>query len=123
MSMRKITVGLIETVKVKGKKGTVKILGKFDTGARRTSIDKKLIKKIGAKKVGTASASNVHGTTIRPLVNVMLEIKGRKIKTQANVADRSSRKYKILLGRDVIFQNFIIDVSKTHESPELGDLK
>jgi hypothetical protein len=120
--MRKITVGLVELVKVKGKK-TVKILGKFDTGARRTSVDRKLISEIAVDHIGSTSTSNVHGTTVRPLVNVSLEIKGKKIKTQANVADRSSRKYKILIGRDVIFNNFVIDLSKTHKSPELGDLK
>lgn len=121
--MRKITVGLMEPVKVRSKKRTVETLGKFDTGARRTSIDRNLISRIRVKHVGRTSTSNIHGTTVRPLVNVLLEIKGRKIKIQANVADRSSRKYKILLGRDVIFKNFIIDISKTHNSPELGDLK
>jgi hypothetical protein len=120
--MQKIKVGLIEPIKVKGKK-TVKILGKFDTGARRTSIDKKLVSHIGVDHVGSTSTSNVHGTTVRPLVNVLLEIKGKRIKVRANVADRSSRKYKILLGRDVIFNNFVIDISKTHKSPELRDLK
>ena len=121
--MRKITVGLVEPVRIKGKKRNIEILGKFDTGAKRTSIDRDLISRVGVKRVGRTSTSNVHGTTVRPLVDVLLEIKGRKIKIQANVADRSSRKYKILLGRDVIYQNFIIDISKTHNSADLGDLK
>ncbi len=121
--MRKISVGLIEPVKIQGKKKRIETLGKFDTGARRTSIDKNLVSIIGAEQVGSTSTTNVHGTTVRPLVNVLLEIKGKKIKIQANVADRGSRKYKVLIGRDIIFQNFIIDISKTHNSPELGDLK
>ena len=121
--MRKITVGLIESVKIKGQKGTTETLGKFDTGAQRTSIDKTLFTRIGANPVGEIMTHSVHGKSIRSLVDLRLEIKGKRVNVRANVSDRSSRKYKILIGRDVIFSNFIVDVSKSHKSHKLRDIK
>lgn len=123
MIKKKITVGLVEPVKVKGVKGEVEILGKFDTGAERTSIDKNLISKIGANPVGKTTTFNVHGKTIRPLVNLKLKIKGKTVNVKANVWDRSSRKYKILIGRDAIFSNFVVDITKSHKSHKLRELK
>lgn len=123
MTMRNIRVGLVESVKIKGQKKVVKTLGKFDTGAERTSIDKDLVSRIGADPVGKTTTYNVHGKSVRPLVDLRLQIKGKNVRVKANVSDRSSRKYKILIGRDVIFSNFIVDISKSHKSAKLGDLK
>ena len=123
MVKKKITVGLVEPVKVKGVKREVKILGKFDTGAERTSIDRDLVSKIGVDHIGKTTTFNVHGKTIRPLVNLKLKIKEKTVNVKANVWDRSSRKYKILIGRDAIFSNFVVDISKTHKSHKLRDLR
>lgn len=121
--MSKITVGLIEPVRVIGRKKEIEVMGKFDTGAERTSIDKKIISEVGANTIGKTTTSNVHGKTVRSLVDIKLKIKGKKFNVKANISDRSSRKYKVLIGRDAIFSNFIIDVSKSHKSNKLGDLK
>lgn len=121
--VKKITVGLVEPIKVKGFKGEVEILGKFDTGAERTSIDKNLVLKIGADHIGKTTTFNVHGKTVRPLVNLKLKIKGKGVNVKANVWDRSSRKYKILIGRDAIFSNFVVDITKSHKSHKLRDLR
>ena len=121
--MRKIIVGLVEPVKIKSQKGTIKTLGKFDTGAQRTSIDKTLLTIIGANPVGEIMTHSVHGKSIRSLVDLKLKIKEKIVNVRANVSDRSSRKYKILIGRDVIFSNFIVDVSKSHKSHKLRDIK
>ena len=123
MAKKKITVGLIEPVKVKGMKGKIEILGKFDTGAERTSIDRSLLSKIGADPVGKITTFNVHGKSVRPLVDIKLKIKGKNVNVKANVWDRSSRKYKILIGRDAIFSNFIVDITKSHKSHKLRDLR
>jgi len=123
MVMRKIIVGLVESIKIKGQRDTIKILGKFDTGAERTSIDRTLFSKIGTDPVGETITHNVHGKTVRPLVDIRLQVKGKNVNVRANVSDRSSRKYKILIGRDVIFPNFIVDVSKSHKSHKLRDIK
>lgn len=121
--MSKIIVGLVELVKVKGQRGFIEIFGKFDTGAERTSIDKSLVSKIKLKRVGKTITKNVHGKSIRPLVDLKLNIKGKKVRVKANVADRTNRKYKLLIGRDVIFSNFIIDITKSHKSHKLRDIK
>lgn len=121
--MSKLKVGLIEEVKLIGTKRTIKVPGKFDTGARRTSIDIKIAKKIGVKKIGKQKISNVHGHSIRPAVELKLQINRKKLKTKANISNREHRTYKVLIGRDVIFSNFVIDLTKTHKSPDLGDLK
>jgi len=121
--MTKTKIGLIEEIRLFGANKQAKTLGKFDTGARRTSIDKDLAKKLGLTKKGKIKVGNVHGHSIRELAKVTLQIKDKKIKTTANISNRKNRKYKVLLGRDVIFGNFMIDPSLSHKSPELGDLK
>jgi hypothetical protein len=97
-------------------------MGKFDTGAERTSINKQIVSELGLNPTGKTTTYSVHGKSIRSLVDIKLEIKGKKLNIQANVSDRSSRRYKVLIGRDVIFSNFIIDVTKSHKSHKLGDL-
>ena len=119
-NMSKITVGLVEPITLIGKE-KITVLGKFDTGAYRTSIDKDLFEKLGLEKTGEVEVRNVHGKTTRPLVEIEMLIKGRKFKIKANVADRSSRKFKVLIGRNTIFDNFIVDVTKSHNSIKIGD--
>jgi hypothetical protein len=121
--MKKISVGLVELVKIITDKKKVQTLAKFDTGAERTSIDKKLVSKLGLESVGKTTTFNVHGKSVRPIVDIDLEIKGKKFNVKANVSDRSSIGYKILIGRDVIFSNFIVDITKSHRSHKLGDIK
>jgi len=121
--MGKIVVGLIEPVKIIAKNKEINVLGKFDTGAERTSIDKQIISELGVNPVGKTTTYNVHGKSIRPLVDIKLKIKGKKLNVKANVSDRTSRKYKVLIGRDLIFSNFIVDVTKSHKSHRLRDKK
>jgi hypothetical protein len=121
--MKKIAVGLVESVKIIANKKSIQTLAKFDTGAERTSIDKKIVSQLGIESVGKTTTFNVHGKTVRPIVDINLEIKGKEFNVKANVSDRSSIKYKVLIGRDVIFSNFIVDITKSHKSHRLGDLK
>jgi len=121
--MKKIVVGLVEPVEIISDKKNIQTLAKFDTGAERTSVDKQIVSELGIESVGKTTTFNVHGKTVRPIVNINLCIKGKKFNVKANVSDRSSIKYKILIGRDVIFSNFIVDITKSHKSHRLGDLK
>ena len=122
--MKKI-VGLVEEVKIIGK-NTIKIQAKFDTGARRTSIDYNIAKKakLGpiVKTVKTISSLKKSGLK-RAVVKVKLNISGKIISTYASISDRSHSKQKILIGRDILFNNFIVDVERSHKSPEVKDLK
>ena len=121
--MRKIVIGLVEPVKIIANRKQIQTLAKIDTGAKRTSIDKKIISELGLDPVGEITTINIHGKTVRPLVDIDLKIKGKKLSVKANVSDRSKRKYKVLIGRDAIFSNFIVDITKSHKSHRLGDLK
>ena len=113
--MKKILVGLTDKVKIRGKK-SVETLAKFDTGAKRTSIDMGIAAKaklgpvIDVVKVKSASLKG--GYVKRPVVEAVVEVCGKKLKVKANIEDRVHSKQKVLIGRDIIKSNFIIDVEK-----------
>lgn len=81
----------------------VKVLARIDTGAVRSSIDKKL-----AEDLGLLSKQNIlwgdrfrsaNGSQSRPVVGAQFIIAGRKIKSSVSVADRSKMSYPFLFGR------------------------
>lgn len=125
MQQEKTVIGLIEKVKIFGSKDTATKKAVFDTGATTTSIDLKLAAKVGIGPIvgvkRVRSANNPHGR-LRPVAEAVLEVKGKTLHIKANIEDRSAMKYKVLVGRDVIHSNFIIDPEKTHSSHKLEDL-
>lgn len=88
----------------KGKHRVVEVRAKIDTGAFRSSIDVTL-----AKKIGLLSERNIlyyrhYRSSLgvnkdRPVVGVTFWLKGKKVLTAVNVADRSKLRTKFLLGR------------------------
>jgi hypothetical protein len=48
----------------------------------------------------------------RYVVKTLVKLKGKRIKTQFTLTDRSDMKYPILLGRKFLSKRFIVDVSK-----------
>ncbi len=96
--------GVFEEVDVEsflGEKQQVR--AKIDTGAFRTSIDKKLAKDLGLLdpenvlwEVGFRSAL---GREERKVVGITFWLKGKKIKTSASVSDRSKLKRRMIIGR------------------------
>ena len=112
-------MGLIEPVEIIGKK-TISSMAKIDTGAARSCIDEKLaievglgtlIKFVNVKSATTGKASHVR----RPVFRAKIRIKGKKIPVEVSVANRGNLKYKVLIGRDIIHSNFIVDVEKIHK--------
>ncbi|MCD6477019.1 MAG: retropepsin-like domain-containing protein [Candidatus Aenigmarchaeota archaeon] len=121
----KKTVGLVEKIVVIGEK-RLTCYAKFDTGALGTSIDYDLAKKIKLKPTGKnviIKSASVNKGVKRPVVIVKLKIKDKTFKTKATLSDRSHSKQKVLVGRNIIFNNFIIDISKTNKSPRSDDIK
>lgn len=120
-------IGLVELVKVRGKKGIVVKRALFDTGATRTSIDVKTAARAGIgpiiSSVRVKSASSPRGYMRRAIAEAVIIVKGRKIKTGVNIEDREGMPYSVLIGRDIIHNNFIIDVSRTHSTNRVGDSK
>jgi hypothetical protein len=127
MIKTKKIIGLVELVEVKGKKGSVTKRALFDTGATRTCIDVRTAAKAGVgpiiSSVRVKSASSPRGYTRRAIAQATIVVKGKSIKTGVNIEDREGLPYSVLVGRDVIHNNFLIDVSKTHTSNKVGDNK
>lgn len=77
-----------------------KIKAKLDTGAQRSSIDKKLVEELGLEyaphKIKVKSAT---GKKPRKVVYVTFQLAGKKIHTTASVADRSKLEYPMIIGR------------------------
>jgi len=124
---KKRIIGLVELVKVKGKKGVVTKRALFDTGATRTSIDVKTAAKAGigpiVSSVRVKSANSSRGYMRRAIAEAIIIVKGKKIKTGVNLEDREGMPYSVLIGRDIIHNNFVIDVSKTHSTNKVKDSK
>ncbi len=106
-------IGLVEKIVLVGKK-RIKVRALFDTGAQRTSIDKKFAERVGLeerKKI--VRVKSTHGKSKRKTAIAKLKIKGKIFKTIVNLTDRENMRYKVLIGRDVIYGNFKIDLEKT----------
>lgn len=124
----KKVVGLVELVTIIGKHKRVTKKALLDTGATRTSIDIKLAAKAGvgpiisSVKIKNATSGGV-GSFRRPIAEAKIKMKGIVVKTGVNIVDRTGLPYPILIGRDVIHKNFIVDISKTHTSHKVKDIK
>ncbi|MCD6434241.1 MAG: ATP-dependent zinc protease [Candidatus Diapherotrites archaeon] len=119
---KKKIIGLIEKVKIIGQKGEITSYALIDTGATRTSVDIGLAAKAGLGPVVdsvTVKGKSLLGKVRRPIVEGIIEIKGKKIKTKMSLEDRSNMATKVLVGRDVIHSNFIVDITKTHKDHKL----
>lgn len=123
--VRKKVIGLIEPVRIIGKKA-VKTTALFDTGARLTSIDHRIAAEaqvgpiLRTQKVKAPITKEIEQ---RPVVRVRIEIDGKEYEAEANLNDRSHMKYPVIIGRNVIHGNFIIDVSKHPENGKIANRK
>lgn len=106
-------IGFTERVTVLGPKKSKQLIARVDTGAAKNSIDVKLAAEL---KLGpiikTKKVRSAEGLSERPLIKAGLKIGKRKFNTLFNLADRSRLKYKVLIGRNILKQNFIIKVNK-----------
>ena len=113
--MDKIVIGIIEKVKIKGKKEK-ELLAKVDTGAHHNSMNMKLASELKLGPITrTAIIKNAHGKVVRPVVKATIEIKGKIIESEFNLSNREHMKYPILIGLNVLKQGFLIDPSKNYE--------
>jgi len=107
-------VGIEESVIVIDSEGNPHTLkAKVDTGAYRTTIDNALAKQLGLHQpiVDYKEVRGALGEQTRPVINLTLEIRDHRLKTQAFMADRSQMRYDMIIGRRDI-KGFLIDPSK-----------
>ena len=105
-------IGYIEEVVLSGTRGSLTVEAKSDTGAARTNIDSELAAEIGTgpiKDVVTVKSGSTKQGRTRPLVDLVVGIKGTQHTVTASVEDRGHMDYQILLGRDIL-QHYHVDV-------------
>ena len=98
-------VDYITEVVVRGTRGYENVEAKADTGAARTSIDMKLAARIGAGPIRDTTlvrTGNERDGRARPLVDIVVGIRGTQHTITASVEDRSHMDYQIILGRDIL---------------------
>jgi len=101
------TVGPLEVIKIKlskGKKNVTEVRAKIDTGAFRSSIDRKFAEDMGLLKEEKILYYRHYKSALgknldRPVIGLTFWLKDRKIVTAVNVADRKKLRTKFLLGR------------------------
>jgi len=107
----RIIVGLIEKVVLES--GEI-IDAKIDTGADSSSIDKTVAAKLGEKKIISHKIiRSALGRHRRPTIRVGLELQKKHFDEKFSISDRSTLKYKILIGNDILTkEGFIVDPLK-----------
>ncbi|MFH1649792.1 MAG: RimK/LysX family protein [Candidatus Woesearchaeota archaeon] len=109
----KIAVGLTEKVKLVGKEQSEEYIARIDTGATKSSIDLALASRL---QLGPITRSRMiksaHGSKLRPVVEVTIEIQGKPMRAEFTLADRSHMRYRILIGQNILRNGFIIDPTK-----------
>jgi len=112
----KKVVRLVEKVTVKGPGGEERVRAKVDTGADRTTVDRRLAERLRLGPVlseVTIKASAEGRRVQRPIVNATVTVKGKTFDLRVGVADRSQMKYLVIIGRDILRTGiFLIDPTR-----------
>lgn len=130
-----------ETARISLSEGNIDYLARIDTGARITSVhaltlevaggvsDKKdnigkMItfstenekgerQQITTEIVDVAKVRNAQGVEYRYVVDLNLNWQGMNKSGQVNLRDRSAMTYKLLIGRNWLSDDFVVDVNKS----------
>ena len=112
----------------------IKIPARVDTGAARSSLDARelqvksgmaefsLPKEYGGRRlhlpvVGWVHTRSAEARERRPVVELTLCVGPRQIRTEVNLNNRSMVSYPLVIGRDVLKENFIVDCLQTRCLP------
>ena len=110
-------VGLVENIELEGEK-KISTMALFDSGAKLTSVDIQLAAEahlgpiIRTTKVKNPSHK---GFVRRPVVRARLVIMGDVFNAEANVQDRSHMAFPVIIGRNILKGNFLVDPKKNYD--------
>jgi len=107
--MEKQILGTSTTIILKNKK----VPAKIDTGADKSSINLTLAKELGLTKDlwGIRKIKSSNGYEYRPLVKSKIKIKNRILPITFTITKRENLRYPLLIGKDILKGNFLVDVS------------
>ena len=122
-----VTIGAVEDVLLLP--WGVKLPARIDTGAAKSSLDArelkvhedrvefKLPRRFGGLQLRLPIVNWKHvrtpeGLERRPIVELEICLGSRRIRTEVNLADRSMVKYPLILGRNFLKENFVVDVKR-----------
>jgi len=123
----KVTIGTVEDVILLPWR--VKLPARVDTGAAKSSLDARELK-VHEDRVEfklPRKYGNVHlrlpiiewrhvrtpeGLERRPIVELEICLGSKRIRTLVNLADRSMVKYPLILGRNFLKEDFVVDVKQ-----------
>lgn len=128
----KVTVGEVEDVVLLPWK--IKLPARIDTGAGRSCLDARDIRIDGGMvefrlpeqyggtllrlpMKGRRNVRSAQGRMKRAIVEIEICIGSRRFLTTVNLTDRSIMDYPFLIGRNVLANDFIVDVSKSYLLP------
>ena len=128
----KITIGAIEEVVLLPWK--VKLPARIDTGAAKSSLDArelkvqddmvefKLPQKYGDLQLRLPIIEWRHirtpeGLERRPIVELEICLGSKRLRTKVNLTDRSMVKYPLILGRNFLKEDFVVDVKRRKTTP------
>ena len=131
-STDRVTIGLVEDVILLP--WGVRIPARIDTGAATSSLDAreltikenmvefKLPGKYGGMQlhlpiVDWRTVRSAEARDRRPIVEIELCIGPKHLRARVNLNDRSQVKYPLILGRNVLRKNFVVDCMKSHCAP------
>src|SRR2546421_6345975 len=109
-------IGVVEEVTLRGSKGDIRVLGRIDTAAARTSLDTDLAARAGLGPVFDrvrVRAAAAHEPEERDVVDARVVIAGREFEVAVAIADRKDMRYHMIVGMDILRDSgFLVDPSK-----------
>ena len=104
-------IGLTEKIRINGKNQKQKeLVARIDTGATKSSMDISLASELKlGPVVQNKLVKSAHGVKLRPMIEVEINMKNKKIKETFTLADRSHMKFPILIGQNILNKGFLID--------------
>lgn len=111
---KKTIVGLVEEVEINDRP----FLARIDTGAAMSSIDLGLASELQlGPLVAKRTIVSAHGRGMRPVIKALVKIKGRRIRASFSIIHRAHMEYPMLIGRNILRKNFLIDPSLPNPLP------